>query len=210
MSIPSDDPCKEFRVLTASGKLPKNLDDASPVDKQILVQISKLANNVSLIQEQQAQNYRELKDLRNSNDAQFAETFTATRSATAEASAARLETAGLRTDVVGIRSSIDFEIKPRLQGIEDKQTIANGSVGTLKAKMAILEKEKTKQTREMLTEVIGTQADEVANKGVWIIPKPDFKKWQTWVTLGGIIAFFGIERLIALIHLIGVLLSKIH
>ena len=203
MTQPSDDPRRELRQLTQSGKVQltnRAVDEATPVQAQLMLMVNRLHDTVDA--------------LRSSNDSQFGEAFSALRDVTTEASAARLEASSLRTDVVGIKSSIENEIKPRLQGIEDKQTIANGSVGKLKAQVEVIEKERAKQDRQMrtevTTEVIEQQADEVANKGVWIIPKPNFRSWKTWSTILGLFTFFGIERLIAIIHLIGVLLSKIH
>lgn len=62
------------------------------------------------------------------------------------------------------------------------------------------------RTALALNDAVRNQAVEAAHHGVWVMPKPT---WKQLSFVGGVIVFMGIDRVLAVVHTLAGLLSKI-
>jgi RNase adaptor protein for sRNA GlmZ degradation len=91
----------------------------------------------------------------------------------------------------------------RLQGIEaeakflkEAQLVANGSLSTLKVKVRQLEKEKAKASAEVVQEAITHFAQKFG--------------WKGWASLAALFAFFGYDRVLAIVQWAGRMIQHLH
>ncbi len=94
----------------------------------------------------------------------------------------------------------------KLEEIVAAQRHTNGDVTEVRAQVEILKEKEAKRTAAIVEHTIAKQAVELATRGVWMMPKPN---WKTWSILGAIITFLGFERIVSvlsyLLHIFSVL-----
>lgn len=177
----NEDPRKDLRSLTETKSLKlseRAVDEATPAQAQLMLMIH---------------------ELHMSNDRQFGEAFRKIDDAAKHAVEAKIESACLRTDLVIVSTNV--------KEISDLQKVANGSLGTLKAKVKILEDQRKEETATMTGEIIRSHVQDAASKRVLILPMPT---WRQWTVIGCTIAFFGVDRVFSFFHEVGILLSHLH
>lgn len=80
-----------------------------------------------------------------------------------------------------------------LEEIVQAQRHTNGDVTTLKAEVTILKEKDQERTSEIINKALVEQS----TKGYLMFKKPN---WRTWTIIGGVLCFFGYDKLIIGLH----------
>lgn len=111
------------------------------------------------------------------------------------AEATKLTSEAAHAEVMGIKTQIN-----------EKFQELNGSIANTVARVKILEKKDGERSAVALQEAITSQAVKTVTTGIWMMPKPT---WRQLMVMGSVIAFVGIDRLIAVIRTLVHLMDKI-